>query len=78
MGVFRIYQRDTDEEIILVVTRRGKLPRQPGLIPVWQAAIPDGTEFSELFSGQNTQVKDGMLTLPEIHPGGQVWVARNL
>ena len=73
-----IYQRDTDEEIILVVTRRGKLPKQPGLIPVWQAAIPDGTEFSELFSGQNTQVKDGMLTLPEIHPGGQVWVARNL
>jgi alpha-glucosidase len=72
-----VYQRDTDEEIILVIARRGKSTRQSLPIPVQQGAIPDGIEFSELFSGQHGQVNDGMLPLPEIHPGGQVWIARN-
>jgi alpha-glucosidase len=71
-----IYQRDTDEEIILVIARRGIYPRQSGPIQVGHGAIPNGAEFSELFSGQHSQVKDGMLTLPEIPPGGQVWITR--
>jgi alpha-glucosidase len=72
-----IYQRDTDEEIILVIARRGKYSRPPKPVSVWHGAIQDGIEFSELFSGQYCQVKDGMLPLPEIHPGGQVWIAQN-
>jgi alpha-glucosidase len=72
-----LFQRDSDEEIILVVARRGSQIRPAGPIQVWHGAIPDGTEFSELFTGQHSQVKDGNLPLPEIPPGGQVWIARN-
>jgi alpha-glucosidase len=72
-----IYQRDSDEEIILVIARRGKDPRRPKPIPVWHGAVRDGIEFSELFSGQRSQVKDGMLAMPEIYPGGQIWIAQN-
>ncbi|MFZ2096127.1 MAG: alpha-amylase family glycosyl hydrolase [Anaerolineales bacterium] len=72
-----VYQRDSDEETILVIARRGSQRRPAGLIPVWHGAIRDGTEFSELFTGQHSRVKAGKLPLPEIPPGGQVWIARN-
>lgn len=71
-----IYQRDSDEQLILVIARRGTQTRSPGSIQVWHAAIPDGIEFTELFTQQHSRVQDGKLPLPAIPPGGQVWTAR--
>jgi alpha-glucosidase len=71
-----VYQRDANEEIILVVARRGNITRPAGPIPVWHGAIPDGTEFEELFSHQHNSVRNGKFPLPELPPGAQVWVAR--
>ncbi len=70
-----VFQRDTDEEVILVVARRGAEPRPAGAIQVSHAAIPDGTTFSELFSGHQASVQDGYLPLPVVQPGAQVWIA---
>jgi alpha-glucosidase len=73
-----VYQRDTDEEIILVVAHRGEQVRSAGQIPVAHAAIPDQAEFEELFSHERIRVAGGSFPLPAMHQGAQVWVARNL
>ncbi len=71
-----VFQRDTEDEVILVVARRGTNPRPAGPIQVSHAAVPDGTLFCELFSGQQAVVQSGYLPLPVVQPGAQVWVAR--
>ncbi len=72
-----IYQRDGDEEIILVAARRGSEPRPSGAIAVSQGAIPNGTEFEELFTQQRYRVENGNFPLPDLPPGAQVWISRN-
>jgi alpha-glucosidase len=73
-----IYQRDADEELILVVAHRGEQARPAGAVPVTHAAIPDRLEFTELFTHQRATVSNGYFQLPAVPQGGQVWVARNL
>jgi alpha-glucosidase len=68
-----MYQRDSDKETILVVVRRGTDPRPAGHVPVSHAAIPDGTEFTELFTRQHVSVLNGNFELPALPPGAQVW-----
>jgi alpha-glucosidase len=72
-----LYQRDAPEEIIIVVARRGSIPRPAGPIPVSHGAIPDGTEFEEIFTHQNVSVHHGKFLLPVLPPGAQVWIARD-
>ena len=72
-----VYQRDSDEEIILVVARRGTNPRTAGPVPVSHGAIPDGTEFEEIFTHRHVIVQQGNFPLPELLPGAQVWIAQN-
>ncbi len=72
-----VYQRDTDEAIILVVARRGSTNRPADPITVAHGAIMDGTLFEELFTHQRLRVQNGNLLLPELHPGAQVWIAHN-
>lgn len=67
------YVRDSDEESVIVVAQRGPADRPAGPLPVAYAAIADGTEFEELFSGQRLRVENGNLPLPLLPVGGQVW-----
>jgi alpha-glucosidase len=71
-----VYQRDTDEEIVLVIASRDEQTRPPGLVPVAQGAIPDGVEFEELFTHQRVSVTNGFFPIPAMSQGAQVWVAR--
>ena len=72
-----VYQRDSNEETILIVARRGTTTRSAGPIPVSHGAIPDGTEFEELFSRQRVNVQNGNFLIPAMPPGAQVWITRN-
>jgi alpha-glucosidase len=72
------FQRDTDDEIIIVVARRGKETRPAGPVPVAHGGIADGIEFEELFTHQRVRVENGNLPLPALPPGAQVWRARNI
>ena len=72
-----VYQRDSNEETILVVARRGIKTRPAGPIPVTPGAIPNRTEFEELFTHQRVNVQNGNFPLPALPPGAQVWIARN-
>ncbi len=72
-----IYLRDSNEETIIVVARRGASIRPAGPVPVTHGAISDGTEFEEIFTHQHTIVKNGNFILPDLPPGAQVWVSRN-
>jgi alpha-glucosidase len=73
-----VYQRDSNDETILVVARRGNQTRPAGPVPVSHGAIPNRTEFEELSSGQRICVQNGNFTLPALPPGAQVWIARNI
>jgi hypothetical protein len=72
-----VYQRDTDDEIILVIAHRGEQARSAGPVPIAQGAIPEGVEFGQLFTRQRIKVTNGNFPLPVIPQGAQVWVARN-
>jgi alpha-glucosidase len=67
------YMRDAEEEQVILVGNRGPGTRPAGPLPLAQAAIPDGTEFEELFTGQRLTVLNGGLPLPALFPGVQVW-----
>jgi alpha-glucosidase len=67
------YMRDAEEEQIILAGNRGPGTRPAGPLPVADAAIPDGTEFQELFTGQRLTILSGGLPLPALFPGVQVW-----
>jgi alpha-glucosidase len=67
------FLRDTDEEQVIVIGNRGlqESPAQP--LFVKNGGIPDGTSFRESFTGQILTVQEGILSLPPVPPGVQVW-----
>jgi alpha-glucosidase len=67
------YLRDTDQEQVIVVAQRGPGARPAGPLPAAAAAIADGTEFTELFTGQVSRVTQGQLPLAAVPPGAQIW-----
>ena len=73
-----VFQRDSEAEVIIVAARCDSQTRPVGPIPVSPGAIPDGTEFVELFSHQCAVVQDGLFPLPVLSPGAQVWIAKIL
>lgn len=70
------YLRDAEEELLILVAQRGAGVRTASALPVAHGAVPDGIEFTELFSGQRARVENGYLSLPAIPPGAQIWIAR--
>jgi alpha-glucosidase len=67
------YLRDAEAEQVIVVGNRGPETRPAGPLPVAAGAIPDGVEFSEVFSGRTAIVSAGQLPLPSLPPGVQIW-----
>ncbi len=66
------FQRESNEERLIVVARRGN----DGLValPVHHAGLPDGIHLRELFTGNEAVVTNGMLLLDSLPPVGvQVW-----
>jgi alpha-glucosidase len=67
------FLRDTDEEQILVIANRGPDNRPARPLFVRDGGIPDGTVFTELFTGQSLTVQSGHLPLPAMPVGIQIW-----
>lgn len=66
------YLRETPDERLIVVARRG----DDGLaaLPVRHGGLPDGTPLRELLSGVETTVQDGWLPLTGLPAvGAQIW-----
>jgi alpha-glucosidase len=70
-----VYQRDTQEQVILVAAQRGARTRPAGAFPISHAAIPNGMQFEELFSKRLATVQDSFFPLPELSPGAQIWIS---
>lgn len=70
------FLRDAEQESIIVVAHRGPAERSALDLPVAHGAIPDGTEFQELFSGRRSRVENGHLALGPLRVGAQVWRSR--
>lgn len=68
-----IYQRDTDEEIIIVCANRGPKEHAGFNLNVARGGAADRLKFTELFSGIESMVGSGLLPLPQIPVGAQVW-----
>jgi alpha-glucosidase len=73
-----IFQRDTDEEIVLVAAYRGEGIRASSPVAVTQGAIRDGVVFEELYTHQRATVTSGHFPLPALSQGAQVWVGKNI
>jgi alpha-glucosidase len=69
------FLRDTDTEQILVIGNRGPGERPSKELFVRDGGIPDGTIFTEIFSGQTLTVQAGYLPLPVVPVGVQIWQA---
>ncbi len=66
------FQRESNEERLIVVARRGN----DGLValPVLHAGLPDGIHLHELLTGNEAVVTNGMLLLDSLPPvGAQIW-----
>lgn len=70
-----VYQRESARGRVLIVAHRAKEPLPAGPLPVSHGGIPDGTRFTEHFSGQEAIVSAGALLLPEVPQGAMVWIA---
>jgi alpha-glucosidase len=69
------FLRDTDAELILVIGNRGPGQRSAMELFVRDGGIPDGTIFTEIFSGQTLTVQHGYLSLPVLPVGVQIWTS---
>ncbi len=63
------YQRESHDDRIIVVAHRGETPRPAGAIPVTHGGIADGTQFTDVLSGELFVVQDGWLWLPPVSQG---------
>ncbi|HEX9092036.1 MAG TPA: alpha-amylase family glycosyl hydrolase, partial [Anaerolineales bacterium] len=72
-----VFQRDTEDEIVIVVAHRAEQAHPAAAIPVTHDGIPDGVEFEELFTQARTRVTSGHLPIPGLTQGAQVWIAEN-
>ena len=71
------FLRDTDAQQILVIGNRGSSERPAQELSARDGAIPDGTVFTEIFTGQTLTVQNGYLPLPVIPVGIQIWQSGN-
>lgn len=71
------FLRDTDVEQILVIGNRGPGERPAQALFVRDGGIPDGTPFTEIFTGQTLTVQNGNLPLPVVPVGIQIWQSGN-
>ena len=67
------FLRDTDDEQILVIGNRGPNDHSAKEILVRDGGIPDGSLFTEIFTGQRLTIQDGHLPLPVVPVGIQIW-----
>lgn len=70
------YLRDSNDEQIVVIAHRGPAERPNGSIPVAHGAIPDGAQFTELFSRQQATVSNGKLAVGALPAGITIWISQ--
>ncbi len=68
-----VYQRDTDQEIFVVIGNRSSSNIPMDGLAVAHGGIPDGTIFHEIFTGQRLIVTHGHIPLASAPPGAQIW-----
>ncbi|MFH1446267.1 MAG: glycoside hydrolase family 13 protein [Chloroflexota bacterium] len=71
---FFIYQRELNQEHILVTANRSSELRSESVMPFRQAGIPDEKRFRSIFTEYEAVSSDGVLTLPKLSQGALIWV----
>jgi alpha-glucosidase len=72
-----VFLRDTNAEQMLVIGNRGPGERPAQELFVRHGGIPDGTNFTEIFTGRTLTVQNGYLALPVLPVGIQIWQSGN-
>jgi len=67
------FLRDTDREQLVILAHRGRTSRPASQLQVSHGGIPDGTEMAEIFSNCRSKVSNGMLPIPGMSQGVQIW-----
>lgn len=67
------FLRDAEADRIIVIAHRATEDYPAFDLPVWQAGIPNGLSFSEVFSGNESTVTGGKLEVSYLTQGVQIW-----
>jgi alpha-glucosidase len=67
------YLRDAESDQIIVLAHRASEDYPAFDLPVWQAGIPNGWTFKEIFSGNQSTVAGGRLGISYLTQGIQIW-----
>ena len=57
-----------------MAANRSPLPGPAFRLDLAAAGIEEGATFEEFFSGQQAQVENGFLPLPELLQGASIWI----
>ncbi len=68
-GGLLVYQRQSQEQRLLVVGYRGPEALQNAVIPVWHAGMADGTTLNDLLGGSTFTVQNGSIRLEGLERG---------
>ncbi len=66
------FQRESENERVIVIAHRGATARAAGPLPVTAAGVTDGARFVDAISGAAFVVQDGALALPSLGQGALV------
>ena len=71
---FFIYQRELNQEHILMTANRSSEPRSDSVLSFRHAGIQDETCFRSILSEHKAVILDGVLMLPELSQGALIWI----
>jgi alpha-glucosidase len=63
------FQRQSQEQRLIIIGHRGPDPLAERMIPVWQSGIPEGTRLVDLLGGREFVVTNGHIRLTQIQAG---------
>jgi alpha-glucosidase len=66
------YQREAEEERLLVVAHRSERPLQAKSLPVSHGGVIDGTRFVDPMSGIELETSGGELVIPRLDQGAMI------
>jgi alpha-glucosidase len=66
------YQRDSPDDLVLVIANRAEEPRPARALSLAHGGVADGARFVDLATGNELVVRNGVLSLPPIEQGAMI------
>ncbi len=75
---FFIYQRNLNNDHILISANRSFTPRASSTIRIGQGGFDDNVQYTSLFGEEKLSISQGYLVLSDLPQGGAIWFAKDV